>query len=52
MTTGPQQNGRQINVLFRDLHAATITFAPASVPGSFQDTTTDPLSQKLWDPTR
>ena len=52
MTTGPQQNGRQINVLFCDLHAATITFGPASVPGSFQDSTTVPLGQKLWDPTK
>ena len=52
MTTGPQQNGRQINVLFCDLHAATITFGPASIPGSFKDTSTDPLGQKLWDPTK
>jgi prepilin-type processing-associated H-X9-DG protein len=52
MTTGPQQNGRQINVLFCDLHAATITFGPASTPGTFQDTTSDPLGQKLWNPTK
>ena len=52
MTTGPQQNGRQINVLFCDLHAATITFGPATTPGTFQDFTTDPLGKKLWDPTQ
>jgi prepilin-type processing-associated H-X9-DG protein len=52
MTIGPQQNGRQINVLFCDLHATTITFGPASTPGSFKDTMTDPLGLKLWDPTK
>ena len=51
MTTGPQQNGRQINVLFCDLHAATITFGPNTTPGTFQDTTSN-LGQKLWDPTK
>jgi prepilin-type processing-associated H-X9-DG protein len=50
MASGPQQNGRQINVLFCDLHAATITFGPATTPGTFQDTTSDPLGQKLWNP--
>ena len=50
MQIGPQRNGRQINVLFCDLHAATITFGPASSPGTFQDTGTIPLGQKLWDP--
>jgi prepilin-type N-terminal cleavage/methylation domain-containing protein/prepilin-type processing-associated H-X9-DG protein len=52
MTIGPQQNGRQINVLFCDLHAATITFGPATTLGSFQDFTSNPLGQKLWDPTK
>jgi prepilin-type N-terminal cleavage/methylation domain-containing protein/prepilin-type processing-associated H-X9-DG protein len=52
MTTGPQQNGRQINVLFCDLHAATIIFGPSTTPGTFQDTTSNPLGQKLWDPTQ
>ena len=52
MTTGPQQNGRQINVLFCDLHAATIIFGPATTPGTFQDTTSNPLGLKLWDPTQ
>jgi prepilin-type processing-associated H-X9-DG protein len=51
MTIGPQRNGRQINVLFCDLHAATITFGPATTPGTFQDTTST-LGQKLWDPTK
>jgi prepilin-type N-terminal cleavage/methylation domain-containing protein/prepilin-type processing-associated H-X9-DG protein len=44
MTTGPQRNGRQINALFCDLHAETLTFGPASTPGTFKDTTTH------WDP--
>jgi prepilin-type processing-associated H-X9-DG protein len=52
MATGPQQNGKQINILFCDLHAAPITFGPASIPGSFKDFTTVPLGQKLWDPTK
>ncbi|HEU0208739.1 MAG TPA: type II secretion system protein [Candidatus Udaeobacter sp.] len=52
MTTGPQQNGRQINVLFCDLHAATIAFGPGTTAGTFQDTTSDPLGQKLWNPTK
>jgi prepilin-type processing-associated H-X9-DG protein len=52
MTIGPQRNGRQINVLFCDLHAATITFGPASSPGTFQDFQSNPLGQKLWDPTK
>jgi prepilin-type processing-associated H-X9-DG protein len=52
MTIGPQRNGRQINVLFCDLHAATINFGPASSPGTFQDFQSNPLGQKLWDPTK
>jgi prepilin-type processing-associated H-X9-DG protein len=52
MTKGPQRNGAQINVLFCDLHAATVTFGPATTPGTFQDTTSNPLGQKLWDPTK
>jgi len=52
MATGPQKNGRQINVLFCDLHAAAIIFGPGSIAGSFKDTATDPLGQKLWDPTK
>ena len=51
MTTGPQRNGTQINVLFCDLHAETMTFGPASTEGTFQDTTL-PLGLKHWDPTQ
>ena len=51
MTTGPQQNGRQINALFCDLHVETMTFGPASTEGTFQDYTL-PLGQKHWDPTK
>ena len=52
MTTGPQRNGTQINVLFCDLHAETMTFGPAGTAGTFQDTASDPLGLKLWDPTK
>jgi hypothetical protein len=52
MTTGPQRNGLQINALFCDLHAETMTFGPAATPGTFQDTMTDPLGLKHWDPTK
>jgi prepilin-type N-terminal cleavage/methylation domain-containing protein len=51
MTTGPQRIGAQINVLFCDLHAETMTFGPATTAGTFQDTTSDPLGLKHWDPT-
>jgi prepilin-type N-terminal cleavage/methylation domain-containing protein/prepilin-type processing-associated H-X9-DG protein len=49
MTTGPQRNGAQINVLFCDLHAESMMFGPASTEGTFQDTTL-PLGLKHWDP--
>lgn len=52
MTVGPQANGAQINALFCDLHAETMTFGPSSVLGSFKDTMSDPLGQKHWDPTK
>jgi prepilin-type N-terminal cleavage/methylation domain-containing protein len=54
MTVGPQRNGTQINALFCDLHAETMTFGPNGnpAPGSFKDTSTDPLGQKHWDPTK
>jgi prepilin-type N-terminal cleavage/methylation domain-containing protein len=54
MTVGPQRNGTQINALFCDLHAETMTFGPNGNPaaGSFKDTTTDPLGLKHWDPTK
>jgi hypothetical protein len=52
MTTGPQRNGAQINVLFCDLHGESMTFGPSTVLGSFQDYQSDPLGQKHWDPTK
>jgi prepilin-type N-terminal cleavage/methylation domain-containing protein/prepilin-type processing-associated H-X9-DG protein len=52
MTTGPQRSGRQINALFCDLHVETMTFGPAATAGTFKDTTSDPLGQKHWDPTK
>jgi prepilin-type processing-associated H-X9-DG protein len=52
MTTGPQRNGSQINVLFCDLHAETMTFGPAGTAGTFKDFTSDPLGLKHWDPTK
>jgi prepilin-type N-terminal cleavage/methylation domain-containing protein/prepilin-type processing-associated H-X9-DG protein len=52
MTSGPQRNGSQINALFCDLHAETMTFGPAGTAGTFQDATTDPLGLKQWDPTK
>jgi prepilin-type N-terminal cleavage/methylation domain-containing protein len=52
MTIGPQRNGAQINALFCDLHAETMTFGPSTVLGSFQDYQSDPLGQKRWDPTK
>jgi prepilin-type processing-associated H-X9-DG protein len=54
MTIGPQRNGTQINALFCDLHAETMTFGPNASPalGSFKDTMSDPLGLKHWDPTK
>jgi prepilin-type N-terminal cleavage/methylation domain-containing protein len=52
MAIGPQRNGAQINALFCDLHAETMTFGPSTVLGSFKDTMSDPLGQKHWDPTK
>jgi len=52
MTTGTQRNGAQINALFCDLHAETMTFGPAGTAGTFQDATSDPLGLKHWDPTK
>ena len=54
MTIGPQRNGAQINALFCDLHAETMTFGPNASPatGSFKDTMSDPLGLKHWDPTQ
>jgi len=49
-TRGTHSNGRQINVLFCDLHTETLTFSPASTAGTFQDYQTIPLGVKHWDP--
>jgi prepilin-type N-terminal cleavage/methylation domain-containing protein len=51
MTVGPQRSGTQINALFCDLHAESMTFGPASTEGTFKDTTL-PIGQKHWDPTK
>ena len=50
-TSGTHNKGRQINVLFCDWHAETLTFGPASTEGTFQDIT-HPLGLKHWDPTQ
>ena len=54
MTIGTQRSGQKINALFCDLHVETMTFGPNGnpAPGSFKDTTTDPLGLKHWDPTK
>jgi prepilin-type N-terminal cleavage/methylation domain-containing protein/prepilin-type processing-associated H-X9-DG protein len=51
-TKGTQRNGKQINALFCDSHVESMTFGPATILGSFQDTVSDPLGLKHWDPTR
>jgi prepilin-type processing-associated H-X9-DG protein len=51
-TKGTHSSGRQINVLFCDWHTETVTFGPAGTPGTFQDSTTNPLGLKHWDPTQ
>ena len=48
-TRGTHSNGRQINVLFCDLHTETLTFGPSGTTGTFQDTTST-IGQKHWDP--
>ena len=52
-TSGPQFNGRQIDVLFCDLHVEVMTFGPSTVTGTFQNTGSaqDVTDQKHWDPT-
>jgi prepilin-type N-terminal cleavage/methylation domain-containing protein len=49
---GTHANGNQINALFCDLHSAALKFGPSSIAGTFQDTTSNPLGQKTWDPTK
>jgi prepilin-type N-terminal cleavage/methylation domain-containing protein/prepilin-type processing-associated H-X9-DG protein len=51
-TIGTHSNGNQINALFCDSHVETLKFGPSTVPGSFKDTTSDPLGLKHWDPTQ
>lgn len=51
-TVGTHINGKQISVLFCDWHTESVTFGPASTAGTFKDSTTDPLGQKHWDPTK
>lgn len=53
-TTGTHSSGTKINVLFCDWHTETLTFGPNAnpAPGSFKDTTTNPLGLKHWDPTQ
>jgi prepilin-type processing-associated H-X9-DG protein len=51
-TKGTHNKGTRINVLFCDLHTETITFGPASTPGTFQDWQSNPLGLKHWDPTQ
>jgi prepilin-type N-terminal cleavage/methylation domain-containing protein len=52
MTRGTHASGTRINALFCDYHTESLTFGPASVLGSFQDTMSDPLGLKHWDPTK
>ena len=49
-TTGTHNNGRQINVLFCDWHTESVSFGPGT--GTFQDSTSNPLGLKHWDPTQ
>jgi prepilin-type N-terminal cleavage/methylation domain-containing protein len=51
-TSGPQRNGKQINALFCDYHIEAMQFGPNTIVGSFKDTTSNPLGQKHWDPTK
>jgi len=51
-TSGTHRSGKKINVLFCDWHTETLTFGPGTTNGTFQDTMSDPLGQKHWDPTK
>jgi prepilin-type N-terminal cleavage/methylation domain-containing protein/prepilin-type processing-associated H-X9-DG protein len=54
-TRGTHGNGTRINALFCDSHTESLTFSLTGPPypaGTFQDTTTDPLGLKHWDPTK
>jgi prepilin-type processing-associated H-X9-DG protein len=49
-TKGTHNNGKQINVLFCDWHTESVSFGPGT--GTFQDSTSNPLGLKHWDPTQ
>jgi prepilin-type processing-associated H-X9-DG protein len=52
-TRGTHANGTRINALFCDFHTESLTFSLTGPPyptGSFQDTTSDPVGRKHWDP--
>jgi prepilin-type N-terminal cleavage/methylation domain-containing protein len=54
-TRGTHANGTRINALFGDFHTEGLTFSLTGPPypaGTFQDTTSDPLGLKHWDPTQ
>jgi prepilin-type N-terminal cleavage/methylation domain-containing protein len=51
-TKGTHSSGTRINALFCDYHTESLTFGPASVLGSFKDTTSPPLGLKHWYPTQ
>jgi prepilin-type N-terminal cleavage/methylation domain-containing protein len=51
-TRGTHSSGKQICVLFCDWHTESLTFGPASAPGTFQDAVSNPLGMKHWDPTQ
>ena len=51
-TRGTHSNGTRINALFCDFHTESLKFGPATTPGTFQDTMSDPIGLKHWDPTK
>jgi prepilin-type N-terminal cleavage/methylation domain-containing protein/prepilin-type processing-associated H-X9-DG protein len=54
-TRGTHSNGTRINALFCDFHTESLTFSLTGPPypaGTFQDTTSNPLGLKHWDPTK
>jgi prepilin-type N-terminal cleavage/methylation domain-containing protein/prepilin-type processing-associated H-X9-DG protein len=54
-TRGTHSNGTRINALFCDFHTESLTFSLTGPPypaGTFQDTTSNPLGLKHWDPTQ
>jgi prepilin-type N-terminal cleavage/methylation domain-containing protein len=52
---GTHSSGTRINALFCDYHTESLTFSLTGPPyptGTFQDTTSDPVGLKHWDPTK